>query len=103
MTWDFEIPHTSNNELSDIEVGALYKLKTWRPSVVRKSLVDQQALDINSAPEENTTHKIIIPLKRLTFNMNTGDTELKVMMDGNISVLPGWMIGQNGGLLEKLN
>ena len=89
MGWDFEIPHTSNNELADIEVGSLYKIKQWTPRFPNQSV--------------KTSESIIIPLRRLTFNMNTGDTELTVLMNNEITVLPGWMIGQNGGLLEKLN
>ena len=62
MGWDFEIPHTSNNELSDIEVGSLYRLKAWSPKNISTTLFKK-------------TDTIIIPLRRLTYNMNTGDTE----------------------------
>jgi hypothetical protein len=93
MGWDFEIPHTSNNTLSDIEVGALYKIKHWIPKF------KTQSANQHSKMGEN----IIVPLRRLTYNMNTGDTELTVLMNNEITVLPGWMIGQNGGLLEKLS
>ena len=101
MAWDFEIPHTSNNELSDIEVGALYKIKQWKP-VSRRGPNVVQRLSAASF-HSKISEKLVIPLKRLTYNMNTGDTELTVLMDNNIRVLPGWMLGHNGGLLEKIN
>lgn len=100
MGWDFEIPHTSNNELADIEVGSLYKIKQWTPLPTQMGKTSNLARANQSV---KTIERIIIPLRRLTFNMNTGDTELTVLMDNEITVLPGWMIGQNAGLLEKLN
>lgn len=102
MGWDFEIPHTSSNKLSNIKVGGLYTLKTWKPGVVKRSLVGVECLNISSAPPENIIDNVIIPLKRVTYNISTGDTELQVMMNGEIRVLPGWMIGGEGQLLEKL-
>lgn len=114
MGWDFEIPHTSNNELADIEVGSLYKIKQWTPlptqmgKTAKLASVNQTQMGKTSNlaranQSVKTIERIIIPLRRLTFNMNTGDTELTVLMDNEITVLPGWMIGQNAGLLEKLN
>jgi hypothetical protein len=102
MGWDFEIPHTSNNKLSGIEVGGLYSLKTWKPKVVKRLLVGVESLNISSAPPENTIDNIVIPLNRVTYNISTGDTELQVMMNGELRVLPGWMIGGEGELLVKL-
>ena len=102
MGWDFEIPQTSNNELADIEVGSLYKLKQWN----KGKFIQRSGRSVGyggSWMSPDLPDSIVIPLKRLTYNMNTGDTELTVLVNNEITVLPGWMIGQNGGLLEKLN
>jgi hypothetical protein len=80
MAWDFEIQQRKNSSLPDIEVGSLYKLSIYK----------------------SKRHVLIVPLKMLTYNIHTGDTELLAIVEDKIKTLPGWMLGNKHEMLQKV-